>query len=251
MKKLLILTAALALLLGACAAPIAPSPEETTTEFATTTRTETTAQSEAQPLWREIEVTPQLLAWAQAQLDARYAQRDDELFFPVVHRWADGIHAIALLDEATGEEQVLLEGNCCHDDGRGFPEVQHVLNDRFFVYRFGFMDGSEWGVFDILEMREIPILDVDYYLGEINGTHYWGTRPGHDGPGWVGVVHSVAFSDIDLTRATVIYPSDNLFAGVPYDERPFGWQLLSPQGTLLIIGDWRFEHPNLLEITLP
>ena len=85
---------------------------------------------------------------------------------------------IVLLDEISGKESVLLQGEGSGDSGFAL-DVSSVINERYFTYIEG---GYGWlgesGIYDLKEMKRYPTRyngrGWEYFIGVANGTlFYW------------------------------------------------------------------------------
>ena len=207
MRKIIAVAVALALLLSACATTPATTDEETTTQAPI--ELTVPMQGENGITWRTLDLDDEANVQLRAWLESEGAQHQEKIeritqeFYqrmeldPLILRWGNGIYTrneipshreIVLVNEATGEETVLLRARCTQEPPHGLDEYEDcldcvevprftvMLSERYFLFKWMTITGvAGHGVYDIQTLREYPIdlaNDV-HFLERRDGTLYW------------------------------------------------------------------------------
>jgi len=93
-----------------------------------------------------------------------------------------GFCEIVLIDDATGEETVLMRGNGKDGLDSEQPFAADIIDERYFVYVIGGYDGYfEEGIYDLQEMKRYPAKfngrGQGIFAGTIDGTLYYISSP--------------------------------------------------------------------------
>ena len=178
MKRFVLILLALLLLLAACGRT---KPEPTTEP--TTGAPFVPAEGESGEIsWRTVDVNAaggrEINAWLAQQWE-EYMQKEYPTRFQMGNKTLIARNdTLTLRDNKTVKDTVLLEKEYLgeetdpemqREEAWKYPRLIHVLDDRYFVYCWGYWEGSgQPGIYDTKNMRTIPIEygDGDWYTGE-------------------------------------------------------------------------------------